>query len=51
MAVVKESNALKKEEAKVWRLRSLSITRTLHRDSSIDTRTFVYMLESRSSRH
>ena len=43
MTVVKSSNALKREEAKVWRVRSLSVTRTLHRDTSIDTKTFVNM--------
>ena len=37
MSVVKESNPLRKEEAKVWRVRALSITRTLHRDGKIDT--------------
>lgn len=47
MTAVKSSNPLKKEEAKVWRVRSISIMRTLQRDRSIDTRALVHMLELR----
>lgn len=48
MAAWLQGNALKKEQAKVWRVRHISVIKTLFKDVGLDTRRLLYILQKKT---